>query len=274
MNVGAAHRLLSDADIQWIAGNAPVRLPPHTELRRRLAEEEPFRLEVLGSEWLFQRMMDREDALPLISPRLFFEVLLRRAATDLDRQGHTWERSGRQQLPVFDSAQVAELASLPVMLDYLAGTLASFTRTQSYTVRVWVWHGIVSKVRYSDIDVHSLMRLAQRTGEAERFPLYRRAGDVCLLILGIFPEYAATAHRYPGTGQPRLRSRSRPQLGVEEYETLGQQLYGLAAECPEAAESGLVHPLSLLRDHIIEAKKPLNFIAEHYLGHRRGQLFG
>ena len=272
MAVGMDSRLLSDADLRWIAGASPAPLPPHLQLKRWLAEDEQFRQGLLGSDWLFRRVMDREDALSSISLRLFFEVLLRRAATDLGRFGHTVERYGRQQLPVFDSVQVTELLSVPVALYYLAEMLASFTRTQSYTVRVRAWHGTISRVRHSDIDVRSLLRMAREAEGSELLWLYKRTADVCLLVLGIFPEYAAAAHRYPERRRPPSMSRTR--LDAAEYEALGQQMYGLAAERPEAIESGLARPLSLLKERMLEAKKTLNFIIDHYLGQRRRQLFG
>ena len=77
-----------------------------------------------------------------------------------------------------------------------------------------------------------------------------------------------------GTGALRPRGRANQRLNTEEYETLGQQMYGLAAQHPEAAERGLVEPIQLLCDHIVEAKKPLSFMAVHYLRYHRHELFG
>ena len=38
-----------------------------------------------------------------VSPALYFEVLLRRALSELEGAGHTLERTGRQSIPMFDT---------------------------------------------------------------------------------------------------------------------------------------------------------------------------
>lgn len=265
---------LTDADLGFVLDSSAGWPADRRELRCLLSEDESSRRETLGDEHLFQKVMARDDALALISPHLFFEILLRKTVGELGRTSHTLERSSGQRLAVFDAGDVVELVSAPVVLHYLADMLVSFTRVESYTVRVWVRRGLLRKVRYSDIDVRSLLRLAQESDEEMRFPLYKRIADVCLSMIGVFSGFPAAANRYPGTGALRPRGRANQRLNTEEYETLGQQMYGLAAQHPEAAERGLVEPIQLLRDHIVEAKKPLSFMAKHYLRYHRHELFG
>ncbi len=269
----ALDRNLSEADLDFIINSGMEGVPQREELRRLLAEDEAFRGSVLGNGVLFDRMMASDEALALVSSRLFFEVLLRRAVEDLRLAGHTVERSGGARLPVFDTESVVKLAESPSILHYLSGMLASFTHVNSYTHRVFVRRGIVRKVRYSDMDVHSLLRLVGDTDESERLPLYKRIADLCLLVLGIFPEFPATANRYPGTGALRPHSGHRARMNTEEYEALGQEMYVLAAGHPSVRESQ-AEVFRTLGDRIIEAKKPLNFVSEHYLGFKRQSLFG
>ena len=217
--------------------------------------------------------MATDEAFACVTPRLFFEVLLRRAAQDLANVAHTMDTSGRSRVPVFDAADVVELLAAPGVVDYLATMLSSFTRVESYTQRVWVRRGIVRRVRHSDMDPHSLLRLAYHADEADRLAILKRAADVCLLVLGLFPDFPAAAGRYP-SGALRPRHPSRQRLSTEEYETLGGRIYALAAEHPDAAEGGLARLFELLSERIIEAKKPLSYLSEHYLGFRRERLFG
>ena len=269
-NIRMAQRLLSEADLRFVVEDA-TGLAGADRLRVQLATDEGMRTEVLGAERLFRRVVALDEAFVRISPRLFFEVLLRRALQELARTVHVIERSGSQHVPVFVGEEGLRVIAQSAVRDYLADMLASFTRVESHTVRVRVRRGVWHKARYSDMDVTSLLRLAQQTDEAQRMPVYKRAGDACLLILGMFPDFAATATRYPGTGAPRPRGA---RLGTEEYEHIAVRAYRLAAEHPAAAGTGVAEPMLVLSEHVLDAKRPLGHIAERYLRLRRGALFG
>ena len=273
MQLRNVERGLTYADISFIHEALGTDTPPEDEMPRLLADEER-RAELLGSQRLFDALLPYDGSLAPVSPRLFFETLLRRAVDELQDARHTFERTGSvsgERVPVFDAAEVAAFAAQPRILHYLAAMLASFTKVHSHTERVWVRRGVVRKVRYSDLDVHSMLRLIQQTEEHERLPLYRRTGDLCLLILGIFPDFAATAQRYPGSGALRAQSSYRRRLSTEEYETVAAEMYGHAARY-DTGEMSSVH--RTLAARIPDARKPLNFMAEHYLGFRRDRLFG
>ena len=273
MQLRNVERGLTYADIAFIHEALGADAPGEDELPQLLADEER-RAEILGSQRLFEALLPHDGSLAPVSPRLFFEALLRRAVEELQGAQHTFERTGSvsgERVPVFDAAEVAAFAAQPRILHYLASLLSSFTKVHSHTERVWVRRGVVRKVRYSDLDVHSMLRLIHQTEEHERLPLYRRTGDLCLLILGVFPDFAATAHRYPGSGALRGQSSYRRRLSTEEYETVAAEMYGHAAQYG-TGEMSAVH--RALRERIADAKKPLNFMAEHYLGFRRDRLFG
>ena len=265
-------RRMTPGDVAFLRDALGDDAPDDGELTRLLVEDEEYRASVLGDPRAFEAATSRDELMTLVSPRLFFEILLRRAASDLERVHHTVERTGSDRVPVFDAAEVAELTGKPSVLHYLATLLASFTKVHSHTERVWVRRGVVRKVRYSDLDVHSMLRLARETDEHERLPVLRRTADLCLFIVGMFPDFAASAHRYPGTGALRAQSAVRRRLGTEEYETVASQMYALAAHYREGDEIGEV--FHTLGEHVVEAKKPINFLSEHYLGYKREQLFG
>jgi hypothetical protein len=54
-------------------------------------------------------------------------------------------------------------------------------------------------------------------------------------------------------------------VSPEDYEKEGQQFYKLAAEHQSAIELELSETFWCLHQNFHKAKKPLNFIAEHYL---------
>jgi hypothetical protein len=268
--VRTAQRLLSDADLAFITEDKSIAPSQLVDLRQALATDEALRAEVLGADRLFRRILSFDEAFVHISPRLFFEVLLRRAVQELGRAAHILERAGSQRLPVFLDDDAVKVVARPVVLDYLADMLSSFTRIESHTVRVRVRRGVWRKSRYSDLDVASLLRLASETEETHRLPVYKRIGDASLLVIGIFPDFPATATRYPGTGALRRRGE---RLTTEEYEDIAARAYRTAAEHP-SAESPLAEAVLLLSEHVIDAKRPLNHLADQYLRFRRTQLFG
>ena len=93
---------------------------------------------------LFQRimLMSEGSITTAISPRFLFEVLLRKARRDLERQAHTVERTSTQKIPVFDTAEVLRFLRNRVVLSYLSDMLTSFTRIESFTLPVRVRKGI------------------------------------------------------------------------------------------------------------------------------------
>jgi hypothetical protein len=228
---------------------------------------------MLEDDRLIRRLLDGEQVLLNASPRLFFEVLLRRTRRDMEKEAWTLERRSLQQVVIFDGDRVLELLARPELLDYLASTLASFTRVESTTIPVRVRKGVWRRYRVSDVDVDSLIRFCHVVEPHDRFSWYKRIGDTCLFLTGLFPEYIEAQHRYPLTRQPRPRSRSALCRSREDYEAQGRAFYRLAAEHDDAGVVGEQGVLALLSANFILAGKPLAFMADRYLGFTKHHLF-
>jgi hypothetical protein len=151
--------------------------------------------------------------------------------------------------------------------------LTSFTRIESYTFTFRIHKGIWKKIRFNDMDIISLIRFSEVLEDDYRLGLYKRIADICLFILGIFPEFAEGSYRYPLSGEIRPQIAGRVRISPEEYEKKGQQFYRLAAEHRAAVESDLSDVFWTLHENFEKAKKPLNFIAEYYLKTKRHTLF-
>ena len=264
----------TEADLDFVVGEAAPDAADKARLKRLVREDEEFRRALVADERVFQRLMDDEETFLKVSPALYFEVLLHRALKELEVSTHTVERTGRQSIPVFDTTEVVELLARHEVLQYLAQMLASFTRIHSYVVPVRVRRGIRRRVRYSDMDIDSLVRLCSTADESHRFSFYKRIADVCLFISGVFTDYTFFDHRYWGSGEVRRPPPGRVRRSLEDYEQQGQRFYGLAEEHPTARVLGLSEVFGLLRQHFASARKPLNFIASQYLHSRDQQLFG
>jgi hypothetical protein len=228
---------------------------------------------MLDEDQLFQRLMAEEDALILVSPWLFFTVLLRRAQRDLAHEAFTVERRHLQRVLLFDVDRVVELLEQEPLRDYLATMLASFTRVESVTVPVRVRKGIWRRYRTSDLDVDGMVRYSQSLAEPFRFEPYRRIADVCLFLAGMFPEHIEAEYRYPLSQKLRPRARSRICVRLEDYEAHGRAFYQLAAEHARARVEGLDGVLAALSESFVLAEKPLAFLAKRYLQFTRYELF-
>ncbi len=224
---------------------------------------------------VFQRimLMNDDSLIASITPRFLFDVLLRVAYKEFENQAYTVERTASQKIPVFDSPEVVRFLSNKAVLRYLADMLASFTRIESFTLPVRVRKGVWRRIRYNDMDLDSLLRFCQTVDEERRFGYYKRIADICLFILGMFPEYAAPDFRLLSTGRTRTGLFGRLRRSAEDYEEEGRRFYRLAGEHSDARLLHLTEIFLQLQEKFNLAKKPLNYISENFLRFKRGKLF-
>ena len=251
-------------------------MPDHRDKERAadaIRSDEQLIDAMLDEDQLFQRLMAEEDALIIVSPWLFFTVLLRRVRRDLEHEAFTVERRHLQKVLLFDVDRVVELLEQEPVREYLAALLASFTRVESVMVPVRVRKGIWRRYRTSDLDVDGMMRYSQALAEPLRFEPYRRIADVCLFLAGMFPEHIEAEYRYPLSQRPRPGTRGRICARLEDYEAHGRAFYKLAAEHERARVEGLDDVLVALSENFILAEKPLAFLANRYLQFTRHGLF-
>jgi hypothetical protein len=264
---------LSERDLDFLVETAHPEALDKVRLKKIIREDEDFRNSFISDEKIFRRLIDDEEILLKISPVLFFEILLKKVAHDLRRTSFTIEKTGTMKIPIFDSREVVDFLSRENLLDYLADMLSSFTRVESYTILFEVRKGVWEKIRFNDLDIFSLMSLCDVVEDEYRIGFYKRIADICLFILGIFPDYAEREYRYPFSGQVRPQIRGKIRIDPEDYEKEGRKFYKLAAEHPSAKEMELSEVFRTLHEDFQMAKKPLNFIAEHYLRYKKHKLF-
>jgi len=265
---------LSERDLDFLTETLSPEVKDKYRLKRIIREDEDFRNTFVGDEKVFRRVMDDDEIFLKISPGLFFEVLLRKAARDLEKTGYTMERTSTMKVPVFDAGDVVELLTKESLLAYLADMLSSFTRIESYALSFKARKGFWYKIRFNDLDIQSLMSFCDVVDEEHRLGFYKRIGDICLFIMGLFPDYVEREHRYPFSGHLRPQVPGKLRISPEEYEEEGRKFYRLAAEHPSAREMELSDIFRALHEKFQAARKPLNFIAEHYLHSKRHRVFG
>ena len=263
-----------DRDLDFLIEAAASGVADKANLKRILREDQDFRNSFVSDEKVFNRLMADDELFLKISPSLFFEILLRKAVSDLSKVSYTLEKTRNMSIPVFDTRELVELLNDRSIVAYLANMLSTFTRIESYTFSFRIRKGLRKKIRFNDMDITSLIRFSEAIEDEYRLGLYKRIADVCLFILGIFPDYAERNYRYPFSGEVRPQIGAGARISPEEYEKKGQQFYRLAAEHQTAVELDLSDVLWALHENFQKVKKPLNFIAENYLQYKRQMIFG
>ena len=262
-----------DKDLEFLIDAGSPGVSDRMRLKQILRDDEDFRDALIGDEKIFLRLMHDEEILLKISPTLYFEILLRKAAKDLSRRTYTLEKTITMRIPVFDTEDLVELLSKKSLLIYLAEMLSSFTRIESHTFSIRIGERIWKKIRFNDLDIKSLMQFCEAVDEDLRLGLYKRIADISLFILGIFPDFVESNYRYPLSGNIRPQTGKNYRISPHEYEKSGRQFYKMAAEHRTAEKIELSEVFWDLHHHFQTAKKPLNFISDHYLRYRRNALF-
>ncbi len=264
---------LSKADIEFLMETVSPEVKDRYRLAQILREDRDFRTTYVSHENVFKRVVDDEEIFLKISPHLFFEILLRRAVRDMKELRYTLEKSGSMSIPVFDTREVIDLLANEDMIYYLAHMLSSFTRIETYTFTYRVKRGVWERVRFNDFDIESLKNFCGAVEDEYRLGFYKRIADICLFVLGVFPECTerpfGTFVGEAGRGHFRLTTKVSPEFFEEE----GRRFYKLAAEHRTARALELAEIFQALHERFYEAKKPLNLIAEQYLQHKKEKCF-
>ena len=262
----------SERDLDFVVQNVAPDSADPTQLKRLISEDTQFRAAMIGDESLLQRVQSDDEIFLYISPALYFEILLRNSHRELETAAYTEEREGRMSIPVFDTPDVLEFMEQPGVVEYLASMMASFTRINSYVTPVRVRRGIRRRVKYSDMDIDSLVKFAANAEPEQRFGYYKRIADVCLFLSGVFPD---SLQSKAGTyGAPPAPRSWRMRRTLEEYEREGRIFYGLAEEHPAARALELSQVFAALKRNFTSARKPLTFVATRFLHAKKRQLFG
>jgi hypothetical protein len=261
----------SDQDLAFVAVTLADRPDDVPALRAKLNRSE-FLDVALEDDRLLERIRTDHDIALKLSPRLLFGILLRRVARDIRVARYTLERIGAaQSVPIFDAARVNQLLEDEQVLDYLSAMLASFLRTETYEVRL---HraGRVERLRFSDLSMDDMIRLADLVEESWRFPLLRRIADIALFVTGLFPGHVLSRAPYARRMLPG-RVIGGEWRSLEEYEQQGAAFYRRAAEHEAASTYGLRRVLAQLSDNFPAARKPLSLLSDRYLRWQHLRLF-
>ncbi|MFH1423513.1 MAG: hypothetical protein ABIG29_00965 [Candidatus Nealsonbacteria bacterium] len=241
---------LSARDLDFLVETVSPNARNKKRIGTAIREDRRFRTKILGNDLVFERIAQNRQLVVGISPVLLFEVLLRRSVKEMRENVYTVERTFSQKIPVFDTKETLELLDKDGVLDYLIGLLVSFVSHQRQTA--------------ADIDIENLLKLGNETVGDQHFEVCKRIADICLFTLGVFPEYVMYDYYYLFFNK-KIPVRGELTRTMGDYEMLGQEFYGLAAKHEIARTNDLDRVLGLLSQKFHLAKKPLNYMSEHFI---------
>ncbi|OUM97144.1 MAG: hypothetical protein BAA04_12115, partial [Firmicutes bacterium ZCTH02-B6] len=238
---------LSEADLDFLVRAVTTTRTDYDRIKDIVRGKADLLQLMVDDERVFQRLAECPEAVLQVSPYLLFTVLLRRAQRDLRARKFTMEVSSQGTFPVFDAEAAADLLEDDAVRDYLALLLEGFTRIDRHTIELRN-QGRSEWVTYSDFTVEDLEALAAAMDETERFPIYRRLGDLCLFLTGMYADHLAARTRETA-GRRGVRQRRQAREDIETYEELGRTYYRRAAEAGTASDMGLTGLFERLADH-------------------------
>jgi hypothetical protein len=249
---------LTETDLLYLT-DALAAGADRARMLRVLREDEEILRAMLADERLFRKIASDPEMIVRVSPRLLFCVLMEQVKKDLGQLRYTVEPD---RAVVFDGRRVASLLEDARIADYLVEVLTSFVRVHSTSVMVRLRPGLWTRHRFSDLDLRGMIRHTAALEEEERFGWYRRIGDLCLFLLGVFPDSAAGLR-----GSPPAQRLSRA-----DFLQSGRSFYAAAAKHPRA-DMAVAEVLARLAETFELAVKPLDHLASRYLATLRDRLF-
>lgn len=241
---------LKERDLDFVVNAVSPEAKNKKEIKKAINEDPGFRTSIVGSDALFERITKNRELVVGVSPGLLFEILLRRSVKEMQESVYTVERTVSQRIPVFDTKETLAFLGREGVFDYLVSMLVSFVSHQKHTP--------------TDIDIDNLLKLGGEADGAKLFEVQKRVADVCLFILGVCPEYVMYDYYYLFFNK-RIPISGELTRTMGDYEMLGQEFYRLAAKHEKARIDDLDRILELLSLRFNLAKKPLNYMSEHFI---------
>ncbi len=156
---------LEDRDLKYVIEHFPLPGRSYEEIARLILTLPSTLESLLNSEYIYHKIHEREELILQISPFLFFNVLLRRAAKD------------------------SETRKDKKIINYIANLLSIFIRTERlYKVEP---HDTLSTDYMFELITEAASADARR-----QFLIYSHIGNFSLFISGFFPQWIEYRHRF------------------------------------------------------------------------------
>ena len=255
---------LTETDLRFLVETVVINRRDYDRIMNLIRDKDDLLEPMLQDPKLIERLFQREEDLVRVSPHFLFTVLLLQVRRDLEDTTYVQEVDFRgKRIPVFEAEAVTGLLADPLVREYLAEMLASFTRTNSGVI-YWKERGAWHKRRFSDLDIDDMVDLALIIDPEMRPALYQRIADIALFLSGVFPDHLAAF-------TARHQTRFSAKQTLKDYERQGSRFYRVAAQ--ETDQSRWRPALEILAGKFTLARWALNTLSDRYLKTQRDYYF-
>lgn len=235
---------------------------------------------------VFPPPTDSREPLVGVSPFLAFAVAVHRSQVELAELPYVQEWTGpRQRVPVFVTEELRTFLDDPWHRLFLAELLGSYTHVAGGAITVRR-HGVVHRRRFSELDLPGLAGMLDVVTDDARPGLYRRLGDLALLLTGVFPDHtvrttfapiqvdrlARALHPAGDARSERLLDALAARGAVGLLEHLGQRWYRLALDTA-GARTATLETLRSVGPRFVDARRVLNHLTDQHLFPLRAHWF-
>ncbi len=255
---------LTESDLKFLVETLATERRDYEHIIELVRDKEDLLEQMLEDRKLLERLQHEEQSVVRVSPYMLFSVWLRAVRREIQERGYVYQPETRgRRLAVFEGPAVVELLSDPAPLEYLAGLLCSFVKTNTAVI-YWKERGAWHRRRFNDSDLDDMIALAGIVDPELRSRYYQRIGDIALFLSGIFPDQALRI-------TPRSRSTLTTHRTLQDYEQAGRRFYALAAR--EPAQEPVGGAVTILAEKFVLARSALNHLSDHYLRKQRARFF-
>src|SRR4030066_2574264 len=120
-DIGRNRSGLTVADLEFLVSTAAPESNDRARLKKILEADDDFRNAFIDDENTIRKVISDKEAFLKISPRLYFEILLRKVRKELGAASPTLERGGTHKVVVLDAGKGVDLLSrAPVLFSLRA----------------------------------------------------------------------------------------------------------------------------------------------------------
>lgn len=248
------HRLenLSDEDLMFLVKAFANKRNDHDHIKELVAGDSDIIEQMVNSDRVFRKVMDKRTTILSISPFFFFTLLIRRAFRDLRSESHLLDETIDVANRYAESApwnpeRARRLLNDSGLVNYLANMITTFSETS----RVFK---VVAEDEKSFFYIVDLIQESLTSDRERQFWIYCHIGNYSLFLTGLFPEFIVHRFRY----------KRRP---VDEsfYIGYGKTYYALAGGHELAQRRELDALFAQLSTGFEVIKQSLNYMKQHYL---------
>ncbi|PCJ61251.1 MAG: hypothetical protein COA79_06630 [Planctomycetota bacterium] len=221
----------SEIDLQFIAESYATKHKDITPIVQYIRQDPEALLQMIDDEKVLRALTNKENVVLLVSPFLFFLIIVRHAFIAYSREDEFQDRvndykESRGRL-IWQEEQIEDLLNNISLHLYLANMLSFFSSSSKMNDP--------EKTQNGWIYITDLIQKLESASPSDGFYIQAFIGNYTLCLTSLYKEYVQNKYRY-----------GKRLVGCEYYASFGEKFFKSASESKVAKESGLTEILEML----------------------------